>query len=105
MTSYITYGTNWPLKDVLSAIESALTVRMSPHDSSYRGEYYTSGSSGQEHIVVQPNYLDNDDEWIEEKYQEYAILIYVNETPRAEQVEGHLHARMPYLQLLRREDL
>lgn len=58
---------------------------MNLHESGHRcGEYYRVGDVGSEHFILQKNFDDVDEEWTEPTYRECGLLLYANETNRAE---------------------
>jgi hypothetical protein len=106
MKSYIVYGISEQPGDKLrSRLNATLGVVLVAHESSYRGVYYRAGSTGEEHIILQPNHLPQDDEWIDEEHKEYPVLLYVNETLRPDEFDKLLSGEIPSLKKLKREDL
>jgi len=106
MKSYIIYGVAEEQGDEFrSRLNETLGVVLVAHESSYRGVYYRAGSTGEEHIILQPNYLSQDDEWIDEEHKEYPLLLYVNETLRPDELDKLLSGKIPSLTKLKREDL
>lgn len=73
------------------AVEAALGIALELHESSWRcGDYYRFGDAGSEHFILQRNYDEFGGEWTVESLKEYALLLYVNESQRAEALEGLL---------------
>lgn len=106
MKTYDLYGIRVDdLETARAVVEDALRIKLNPHESSYHcGDYYRVGDAGAEHIVLQRNHDDLEKEWTEEGFKEFPVLLYVNETDRAADIENAL-ARMPAVSLLRRESL
>lgn len=94
-----------PFEDLLKRLNSAFGIRLTAHESAYRGAYYRSGPTGGEHFLLQPNYLAHGDEWIDEEHREYPVLLYVNETTRADEIDRMLQLETPFAVKLKHEDL
>ncbi len=106
MKTYVLYGLpDGPLEDYVQRLSSALGIGFTAHESSYRGVYYSSGPLGQEHFDLQPNYLPHEEEWMVEKYRDFPVLLYVNETTRADELDRLLLAVIPSARRLKREEL
>jgi len=106
MKSYLTYGLSTQSReDLIQQLNSAFGIEFTAHESAYRGVYHRSGPTGQEHFLLQPNYLTHEDEWIEEKHQEFPLLLYVNETTRPDEIDRLLQRAIPFATKLKREDL
>ena len=67
-----------------TTIENILRITMQAHDSLYLGEYFLFDDVGEEHFILQKNYNEFEDEWNEKTFSQYPLLLYVNETPRSE---------------------
>jgi hypothetical protein len=94
------------LEQVRSDVESMLNIQLAPHDSMYRGGlYYRLGNPGAENFVLQKNYNFEEQEYTEEQFSEYAILLYVNQPQDPFGVEKRLLQGIPYARLLQREIL
>lgn len=92
------------LEGVRAAIEHALGVEFVLHESDYYGgDYYRTSNLGGEHLILLNNFDPFDKEWIEADFQEYKILLYVNETVRAHEIEELLTDSIFKISLLRRE--
>ncbi|MCY0964168.1 hypothetical protein [Parathalassolituus penaei] len=92
LKSYDIYGIDCEsLSIARAAVEALLDIIMIAHESGYRcGRYYRLNDVGQEHIVLQNNYDEYDDEWTEEKYVDYPFLLYINETLRSSEIANFL---------------
>lgn len=92
--TYILFG--FPGEDIheaCRAVETALNVRMTLHESGYRcGEYFRLGDVGTEHFILQKNFDDLEGEWTEPAFQDYGLLFYVNETERGPEIRAALGA-------------
>src|SRR5262245_5895732 len=94
------------LEDTRNSIEKALGLRMESHESLYRcGNYYRVGNDGEENFILQKNFDPFDNELLEGEDQELEVILYVNETSRAQEIERLLTERLPEITLLRREVL
>lgn len=106
MKSYLIYGLN--ANDIDKArrqVEEAMGMVMQRHESGYRGVYYRTGTSGDEHLVLQSNYSAEDGEWSEETHQDALFLLYLNETTRPDFFDKILRSKIDSLVLIKREML
>ena len=107
--TYIIYGiSEQPGDEFRSRLSSALGITLVTHESTYRGYrgvYYRSGSTGIEHVILQPNYIPQQDEWIDEEHKEYPALLYVNETLRPDDFDKLLFKEIKFLVKLKQETL
>ena len=77
---------------------------MIAHESGFHsGEYYRLNDIGQEHFILQNNYDDFEEEWTEEGYSGYPLLLYVNETLRSSGVASLLKNDKRIVQLKHQE--
>ncbi len=92
MTIFDLYGLqNTTLEGARVAVEAALGAGLVAHESGYHaGAYYRLGRTGSEHFILQRNYDDFEEEWMEPEFKEYPYLLYVNETRRAPELEKRL---------------
>ena len=105
MKTYDLYGYSYDsdLDVARQAVESLLNIQMNKHESLYHcGDYYRLGKDGAENFILQLNHDDFEDEWTEEEHKDYPLVLYVNETSRAEDIERKLTEKF---KLLRREEL
>ena len=104
---YDVYGfTRDDLEQARRDIELGLNIQLMPHDSMYRGGlYYRLGDPGSENFVLQKNYNFEEQEYTEEQFSEYAVLLYVNQPQNPFEVEKRLLKSAPYAKLLQREIL
>lgn len=105
MTNCDVYGIKeGSLEETRAAIEQVVGVRFVLHESDYYGgDYYRTSNLGEEHFILLNNFNPFDKEWIEEEFSEYKIILYVNETIRAREIEKLLTNSTPEASLLRRE--
>jgi len=88
-------------------IENVLQVEMVAYESDYHcGEYFCSSSIDidEEHFILQKNYDDFEDEWTEEVYSQYPLLLYVNDTLRSDEIVN-LFAAEKRVTLLKHQEL
>jgi hypothetical protein len=106
MKSYDLYGyDDQDIEAARQAIQGAFDIALKAHESSYHcGAYYRLGDIGTEHFILQRNYDDCEKEWTEDTFQKYPIVLYINETIRAEELEKKLTSNQRF-KLLRREQL
>jgi hypothetical protein len=85
MKSYLLFGIQGDdLYAARSRIEDALGIKMTLHESSYRGgEYFRMGDIGAEHFILQKNFDESEGEWTEPRCKDCGVLLYANETDRS----------------------
>lgn len=94
------------LREVAEKLRDVLSVSWRLHESSFSGEYYRSGKRGEEEFVLQNNFDENENEWQEPEFEEYPILLYVNETKRSTEIKKSIDKEFgPKAKLLRTENL
>lgn len=77
------------LNSVRTAIETAIGVRFTPHDSWYRGgTYFRFEDASGEKFLLQRN-LDQD-EAAEPDFAEFPVVLYVKNTMRSDQIASRL---------------
>jgi len=90
MKTYMLFGLHGAdLQEARVAVEAALGIRMTLHESSYLGEYFRFddvGFEGSEHFILQKNFDDVEGEWAESAFPNYGILLYANETNRGPEI-------------------
>jgi hypothetical protein len=70
------------------------------------GIYYRSGSDpAKENFSIRRNFNPAEEEWNESDFKDWAILFYVNNTERAEEIERLLRKEMPETVLIRRKQV
>ena len=86
MSSYLLFGIESDdLHGARARLEQVLQVRLDLHESGYRcGEYYRLGDAGSEHFILQKNFDDAESEWTDPDSKDCGLLLYVNETERAD---------------------
>lgn len=105
MAIYDLYGaSSADIDTVRSSLETALNVEFEAHESSYQGQYFQWGKTTGEHFVLKKNEDPIDGEPAEVNFSEEALLLYVNDTPRSEDL-CRLIKSTQYFTLLRHEDL
>jgi hypothetical protein len=92
------------LEDARSAVEAILGVALAPHESSYIGDYYL-GKLNDEDYQLRKNLDPIDGESVEGSLPSTGILLYVNGTQRASEIEKALKAQMPGVELLSRKEV
>ncbi|MDM8550606.1 hypothetical protein QUF72_11025 [Desulfobacterales bacterium HSG2] len=108
MKIYDTYGLKADdFESVLPAIEQAVCGRFETRESYYHGgTYYCFGKDpGKENFVIQRNFNPAEEEWEEEDFEDMGILLYVNNTRRAEMIRRTLVNAMPEIVLIRRREV
>ncbi|MCY2927107.1 MAG: hypothetical protein NT031_17075 [Planctomycetota bacterium] len=105
MRTYDLYGfANSTMADVKVAVERIANTDLVMHDSSYRGGEYYRAKNGQEEIIVQQNRLE-DEEWAEEDFKEYPLILYIAKTDRGDELRSRLLEKLPAARFLRRDTL
>lgn len=94
---------NGDLESARHLAERALGETLAPHSSSYFGGYFRFGLSGSENFVLQENYNKDEQELNEKAFKDFPVLLYINESQRAEILEDPLKAEG--FVLLRRQKL
>jgi hypothetical protein len=86
--------------------EQALGLKLVPHDSLYLGGYhYEYQDSDGEYILVRENLDLIDQEPAELAFPEVRILLYIDGSPRAKELEQLLLTKIADIRLLRRQEL
>ena len=90
-SQHLLYGTrDLTLEECCAAVEDALGVApFEAHESSFLGEYYRCGLPGAENLTIHAN-RDAEGVSLEPDFAAFPVLLYVNETPRAEEVRLRL---------------
>ncbi len=85
MTShtFVTFGwTSGSLDERAREVEQALGVTLEPRDSLYRGEYYNYRGEGPDHIILQQNFIEDDDGLpTDNEHPRYVVLLYASDLP------------------------
>ena len=75
------------LQDAQLIVEGCLGVALFPRSGGYRGgDYLMSEKGGSEELILQRNFIPFDGDWMESQHQDFAFLLYVNETTRSDEV-------------------
>lgn len=94
MKTYILYGckSNLGIREIRKSLEGILAIKFDEHESLYRGEYFRSGITRAENLVLQNNFDEQDNEWAEPDHQIYPVLLYINATARADKLGNMLES-------------
>lgn len=100
------YGfTGLELEQAKTLMEQALDVRLSLHESLYRGgAYYRLVDEDEVELVIQRNYDCLDEELTESEFPEITVLLYLDGAGRAEALNYRLERDVKAAVLLRRID-
>ncbi|MCO7227506.1 hypothetical protein [Pleionea sp. CnH1-48] len=92
LKAYDLYGFNSADLDVAKELlNKELNIELQAHESRYHcGEYFRFKDVGEEHFILQKNHDDFENEWTEESFSQYPVLLYVNEAERSEKVKALL---------------
>jgi hypothetical protein len=85
-------------------VEQALGITLIQYHNQYRGAYYGFGCINKESFVLQRNWNPLDEEFMEEQFLEMKILLYVNASNRAEELEQLLTMKTTAQLLVRQEE-
>jgi hypothetical protein len=77
---YDTYGwTDGTLDGVAQAVERALSIEFEPRSSLYRGEYYRWHGDDRADIILQENFIEDDDGLpTDSEHPEHVVLLYAS---------------------------
>ncbi len=104
MTTYDIYGVeSGDLEEVRIAIESILGIKFAPHESSFWGDYFL-GIHGEEEYKIIKNMEPISDDPFYEPFPKNGILLYIDKTNRADELETLLLTGIPGLRLLHRTE-
>jgi hypothetical protein len=80
---YDTYGWREGDVDVIAEqVARTLFVHLEPRSSLYRGEYYNWRGAGNAHIVLQENFIEEDDGLrTDADFPEHVVLLYASYLP------------------------
>jgi hypothetical protein len=88
MSIFDTYGLKTDdLEQAKTWVEPVIGY-MEPHENSYIGKYYLLIISSDENYKLQPNFCDSD--FTEEDYQHCGMLLYINQSPRGDEIRESL---------------
>src|SRR5262245_19513797 len=106
MRVYDVYGISCEsLEAAKTRINVAIGIELIRHDSAYHcGDYYRYKDAGEEHFIVQRNFDSVEDEWTEPERTDKPFLLYVNETPRSDELRRILEA-VNGVELLKHEEV
>lgn len=108
MKIYDVYGLESDdFESVLPVIEQAVCGKFETRESYYHGGVYhrLGKDPGKENFIIQRNFNPAEDEWEEEEFQDMGILLYVNNTKRAEMIQRILVNAMPEIAMIRRREV
>lgn len=83
------------IKNVTKDLENILNVKFEEHESSYWGEYNVANISEKEKVKITYNYVDED--WQEEEFKEYPLLLELNRMRDPEKMMGKLCESLDYI--------
>lgn len=88
-----------------SQIEALIGTSLKLHDSSYvsNGEYLTAPLPSGGTIALHMNYDEAEQEWAEDDFRDYPLLVYVDSGPQCDEWKAKLLGRLAGLHFLQRE--
>jgi hypothetical protein len=93
MKTYDLYGYSHD-NDIRAArdfVANTLGIKFAAHESLYHGgEYYRNHGDEGENFILKRNYDELENEWTEPRHESYPLLLYVNATLRARELERML---------------
>jgi len=95
------------LSEAKTLVENVLALDLLDHESGYHcGEYYRSHEVDidDESFILQKNYDDFEDEWTEESFTDFPILLFVNDTKRSSEITS-LFESQKGVTLLRHQEI
>ncbi|MCM3784953.1 hypothetical protein M3231_18445 [Neobacillus mesonae] len=89
---------NSDMDEVTKDLQDILNLHFEEHESSYWGDYHVANISEKEKIRLVYNYVDED--WQEEDYKEFLLLLELNRLEEPEKIMKLLCERLTYLKPL-----
>lgn len=86
-------------------LEATLGIQFIPHDSFYHGEYYLFQGEEQEELMLKSNFDEVEQEFAEEEFSRYPVLLYASEVKDPQALQQRLVDASSKVELLRREVL
>jgi hypothetical protein len=90
--TYDVYGTSGELISAANRVSDALGIGLALHSSDYLGGDYYRTPFPDDTVQIIRNADDDPDELPYEQYAQYAIIVEVNESPRADEYQEKLVA-------------
>jgi hypothetical protein len=76
---YFTFGSQLgDLEAVKEYLNERLELEFEARESSYLGEYYKYSGKSADRISIEKNFNQNENEWREENFMQFPVLIYVS---------------------------
>jgi hypothetical protein len=70
------------IDEVARELERTLAITLEPRDSLYRGEYYNWRGEGSAHLLLQQNFIEEDDGLrTNSKHPDHLVLMYCHDVP------------------------
>lgn len=97
------------LLELAQLLEQALEMKFEERDSLYKGVYYRFETDDEEFSLQSnrdPVSKPDEDQWIEERYKDFPVLLYVDCTQRSDEIHNRLLLRVPdATQLFHQDDV
>ncbi|NMM51579.1 hypothetical protein [Paenibacillus aquistagni] len=104
MNRYLKFGvSNDDMELVTKDLQKLLNICFEEHESSYWGEYNVAQLSETENIRLIYNYIDDD--WQEEDFKEYPLLLELNRINEPEKMSHLLCEHLSYICLLYMDEI
>ncbi|MFP3885084.1 hypothetical protein U8V97_06405 [Priestia filamentosa] len=91
------------IHNITKDLQSILNVHFEEHESSYWGEYNVAILSEKENIRITYNYVDED--WQEEDFKQYPLLLKLNRVKEPEKIMNLLCSKLSYVTPLYLEEI
>ena len=104
MFTYDLYGFKYSnIEKLKHELEKILGLRFTARESSYLGYYYHGGVVGEEEFLLIENYNPDEQEWYEPKFKEIPLLLAVDGTQRADEIQRELTEQLQHILFLSRK--
>ena len=71
------------VQDVAAKVNRTLFIELEPRSSLYRGEYYRWRGAGAADIILQENFIEEDDGLrTDDEFPDHVVLLYASNLPR-----------------------
>ena len=107
MKNYDIYGSkNLNLAKIAKKIDLVLDTQFKIGNSYYYGgEYYRYGEGNTENFILQSNFNQIEQEWSKIIFQEFPLLLFVNNTDRADEIRNLFITSISELEFLKRREV
>jgi hypothetical protein len=75
---YHTFGSQLSIDELTDLLRRRLELEFEPRESSYIGSYWQYSGRVADKITIESNLRTDSNEWKEEKFKQYPVLVYVS---------------------------